>query len=50
MSAETRDVLLYGKLRDGFRIDIVRKASAISGTQSYQELCIVAIERMRRDG
>ena len=40
MSAETKDVLLYGKLQDGLRIDLVSKAPAISGAQSYQELCI----------
>ena len=38
MSAETRDLLLYGKLQDSLRIDIVNKAPAISGAQSYQEL------------
>ena len=42
MSAETKDVLLYGKLQDGLRIDLVSKAPAISGAQSYQELCIAA--------
>ena len=40
MSAETRDVLLYGKLQDGLWIDLVRKTPAMSGAQSYQELCI----------
>ena len=35
MSAETRDVLLYGKLQDGLRIDLVSKAPAISGAQNY---------------
>ena len=42
MSAETKDVLLYGKLQDGLRIDQVNKAPAISGARSYQELCIAA--------
>ena len=37
MSAETRDWLLYGKLQDGLRIDLVSKPPAISGAQSYQE-------------
>ena len=38
MSAKTRDLLLYGKLQDGLRIDLVSKAPAISGAQSYQKL------------
>ena len=38
MSAETRVLLLYGKFQDGLRIDLVSKAPAISGAQSYQEL------------
>ena len=42
MSTETRDVLLYGKLQDGLRIDLVSKAPAISSAQSYKELCIAA--------
>ena len=42
MSAETRDVLLYGKLQNGLHLDLVSKAPAISGAQSYQELCIAA--------
>ena len=48
MSTETRDVLLYGKLQDGLRIDLVSKAPAISGAQSYQELCIAARNEERR--
>ena len=31
MSTETRDILLYGKLQDDLRIDLVSKAPAISG-------------------
>jgi len=42
MSTETRDILLYGKLQDGLRIDLVSKAPAISGAQSYKELCVAA--------
>jgi len=42
MSAETRDVLLYGKLQDGLHLDNVSKAPAISGAQSCQKLCIAA--------
>ena len=34
MSAETKDVLLYGKLQDGLRIDLVIKAPAISGAKN----------------
>ena len=48
MSTETRDVLLYGKLQDGLRIDLVSKAPAISGAQNYQELCIAAKNEERR--
>ena len=48
MSVETRDVLLYGKLQDGLRIDLVSKAPAISGAQSYKELCIAAKNEERR--
>ena len=48
ISAETRDVLLYGKLQDGLRIDLVSRAPAISGAQSYQELCIAAKNEERR--
>ena len=42
MSAEARDVLLYGKLQDGLRNDLISKAPAISEAQSYKELCIAA--------
>ena len=48
MSAETRDVLLYGKLQDSMRVDLVSKVPAISGTQSYKELCIAAKNEERR--
>ena len=48
MSTETRDVLLYGKLQDGLRLDLVSKAPAISGAQSYKELCIAAKNEERR--
>ena len=33
ISAETTDILLYGKLQDGLKIDLVSKAPAISGAQ-----------------
>ena len=42
MSLDTRDVPLYGKLRDGLRIDLVSKAPAIPGAQNYCELCTAA--------
>ena len=48
MSLDTRDVLLYGKLQDGLRIDLVSKAPAISGAQNYRELCIAAKNEERR--
>ena len=35
-------MLLYGKLQDGLWTDLVSRAPAISGAQSYQELCIAA--------
>ena len=41
-------MLLYGKLQDGLRIDLVSKAPAISGAQNYQELCIAAKNEERR--
>ena len=42
MSTETKNVLLYGKLQDGLRIDLFSKAPAILGTQNYQELYMAA--------
>ena len=48
MLAETRDVLLYGKLQDSLKIDLVSRAPPISGAQSYQELCIAAKNEERR--
>ena len=36
MSAETRGVLLYGKLQDGLRIDLVSRAPAISGARAIR--------------
>ena len=46
--SETRDILLYGKLQDGWRIDLVSKAPAISGAQSFKELCVAAKNEERR--
>ena len=48
MSFETSDVLLYGMLQDGLRIDLVSKVPAISGAQNYQELCIASKNEERR--
>ena len=48
MSTETKNVLLYGKLQDGLRIDLVSKAPAISGAQNYQELCMAARNEEKR--
>ena len=42
MSTETKNLLLYGRLQDGLRIDLVSKAPAISGAQNYKELCMAA--------
>ena len=39
---ETRDILMYGKLQDGLKINLVSKAPAISGAQSYKEFCVAA--------
>ena len=37
----TRDTLLYGQLYEGLRYELVQSA-AVSGAQSYQELCTAA--------
>ena len=39
MSQETGNVLLHGQLQDGLRYEIM-KAPAVSGVQSYNELCL----------
>lgn len=41
MSAETRDTLLHGQLQDGLLLEIMN-APAVSGSQSYKELCLAA--------
>ena len=41
MSQETGNVLLHGQLQDGLRYEIM-KATAVSGVQSYNELCLVS--------
>ena len=39
LSAETRDTLLHGQLQGGLLHELM-KASAVSGAQSYKELCL----------
>ena len=41
MSAETRNVLLYGQLQSGFTLEL-SKAPAVSRACNYDELCIAA--------
>ena len=41
LNKDTRDALLYGQLYEGLRYELMR-APAVSGTQSYQELCVAA--------
>ena len=41
MSAETRDTLRHGQLQDGLKHELMR-AAAVSGAQSYKELCLAA--------
>ena len=39
LTTETRDALLYGQLQEGLKLEIMQ-ASAVSGSQSYAELCV----------
>ena len=41
MSAEAKDTLLHGQLQEGLLHDLMR-ASAVSGSQTYKELCVAA--------
>ncbi len=41
MSVETRDTLLHWQLQDGLKHEFMR-AAAVSGSQSYKELCLAA--------
>ena len=41
MSAETRATLLHGQLQEGLRQEVMR-APAVSGAQTYQELCLAS--------
>ena len=47
MSVETRSTLLYGQLQEGLK-DSLMRALAVSGAQSYQELCVAAKNKERR--
>ena len=47
MLVETRNTLLYGQLQEGLKYELM-KASAVSGTKDYQELCISARNEERR--
>ena len=47
LSAETRDVLLYGQLQEGLSYSLIESPS-VSGAQSYRELCIAAKKEERR--
>lgn len=47
MSLETRDTLLHGQLQDGLRQELTR-APAVSGAQSYNELCLAARNEEKR--
>ena len=41
LTTETRDALLYGQLQEGLKLEIMQ-APAVSGSQSYAELCVAA--------
>ena len=47
MIPETRDVLLYSQLQEGFR-DSLMEGLAVSGAATYQALCIAAKNEERR--
>ena len=47
MSTKTKETLLYGQLHEGLRYSLM-KAPAVSGTNTYQELCGVAKSEERR--
>ena len=49
MTTETKDALLYGQLQEGLRLEIMQ-VPAVSGAQSYAELCVAAKnEQCRQD-
>ena len=47
MLAETRATLLHGQLQEGLRQELMR-APAVSGAQTYQELCLAARNEEKR--
>lgn len=47
LTTETRDALLYGQLQEGLRLEIMQ-APAVSGAQSYAELCVAAKNEQHR--
>ena len=47
LKGETRDALLHGQLQEGLRLDIM-KGPAVSGAQSYLDLCVAAKNEERR--
>ena len=47
LATPTRDALLHGQLYEGLRYDIMR-SPAVSGAQSYKELCTAAKNEERR--
>lgn len=47
MATETRDALLFGQLQEGLHLGIMQ-APAVSGAQSYAELCVAAKNEQRR--
>ena len=47
LSAETRDMLLYGQLQEGLSYTLMESPS-VSGSQNYRELCIAAKKEERR--
>ena len=47
MSLETTQTLLHGQLQEGLRYNLM-KAPAVSGAQTYPELCIAAKNEEKR--
>ena len=47
MSTETRDTLLHGQLQEGLLHEVMR-APAVSGAQTYKELCLAARNEEKR--
>jgi len=47
LATSTGDALLYGQLQEGLRYEIMR-SPAVSGAQSYKELCVAAKNEERR--